>query len=163
MNQTKYLTMYNFACFQTVAQWQTYYKLNTEKHQCSRAAIVTHTSLATCTWYNLILATSYPLPLKYILPFRQIYHDLCSTYVIPPTFTEVWKLVFQTVLQKLKHYTDDHTHPPVSNHQCLYKGRKKIKSFKYPQALHNILKTITKMNTCTPDWVEPDTTYTNAF
>lgn len=42
-----------------------------------------------------------------------------NTHMVPPALREVWQLVLQTVLQKLKHHTDYHTHPPVSDHKCL--------------------------------------------
>lgn len=134
MNQNKYLSTCNSLKTHNIIQRVT----NILQTRQGEAPMLLSCSSHTYTWCNLVLTTSYPLPLKYILPFRQICYDLCSTYVIPPTFTEVWKLVFQTVLQKLKHYTDDHTHPPVSNHQCLYKGGKK--SVKCPQHTKNHYK-----------------------
>lgn len=41
------------------------------------------------------------------------------THMIPPALREVGQLVFEAVLQELKHHTDDHTHPPVPDHQRL--------------------------------------------
>ena len=42
-----------------------------------------------------------------------------NTDMIPPTFTEIWKLMFQRVFNHFKHDTDDGTQPPVTNDQRL--------------------------------------------
>lgn len=39
--------------------------------------------------------------------------------MVPPALGEVGQLVFEAVLQELKHHADDHTHPPVPDHQRL--------------------------------------------
>lgn len=39
--------------------------------------------------------------------------------MVPPALGEVGQLVLQAVFQELKHDTDDHTHPPVADHQSL--------------------------------------------
>ena len=39
--------------------------------------------------------------------------------MIPPAFTEVWKLVFQCVFNHFKHDTDDSAQPPVTQNQRL--------------------------------------------
>lgn len=39
--------------------------------------------------------------------------------MIPPAFTEVWKLMFQCVFNHFEHDTDDSAQPPVTNDQRL--------------------------------------------
>lgn len=41
------------------------------------------------------------------------------TYMVPPALAEVGQLVLQAVLQELEHHADDHTHPPVPDHEGL--------------------------------------------
>lgn len=42
--------------------------------------------------------------------------------MIPPALAEVGQLMFKRVFHHLKHQTDHHTEPPVSDYQCL-KGK----------------------------------------
>ena len=42
-----------------------------------------------------------------------------NTDVVPPAFTEVWKLMFQSVLDHFKHDADSGAQPPVTKNQSL--------------------------------------------
>jgi len=39
--------------------------------------------------------------------------------MVPPAFTEVWKLMFQSVLNHFKHDADNSAQPPVTKNQRL--------------------------------------------
>ena len=42
-----------------------------------------------------------------------------NTDMVPPAFTEVWKLMFQCVFNHFKHDTDHSAQPPVTQNQRL--------------------------------------------
>lgn len=48
------------------------------------------------------------------------------TYMVPPALREVWQLVFQCVLEYLKHDGDNPTQPPVSQQQCFQPPAEKM-------------------------------------
>ena len=42
------------------------------------------------------------------------YGTVGTTYMVPPAFTEVWQLMFQSVLQDLKHNAEHPAEPVVT-------------------------------------------------
>lgn len=51
--------------------------------------------------------------------------------MVPPALAEVGQLVLQAVLQELEHHTDDHAHPPVTDHERL-RARQRPSGFATP-------------------------------
>lgn len=64
------------------------------------------------------------------------------THMVPPALREVGQLMFKAVFQKFEHHADDHTHPPVPDHQSLTHREKQ--KYQEPVAMAIDVKIILK-------------------